>query len=46
MSEVEAFWKAVSAKFGDNRDWDMLHPQEQQMVIHSINLLMQVLNRC
>ena len=44
MFVVEDYWKAIAAKAGDNRTWQQLHPQHQQMVIQSINLLIQVLN--
>lgn len=44
MSDVHKFWQAIATKFGDNRTWDMLHHQEQQMIMHSINLILQVLS--
>lgn len=42
MSDVEKFWTAVAAKFGDNRTWYQLNPMEQQMVIQGINMILQV----
>lgn len=45
MSDVEKFWAAMSAKFGDSRQWTQLHPQEQQQVIMGINLILQVVTR-
>lgn len=45
MTEVEKFWAAVSAKFGDNRQWHQLHPQEQQQVIMGINMILAVVAR-
>lgn len=42
MSDVEAFWAKVAAKFGDNRTWYQLNPMEQQMVIQGINMILQV----
>lgn len=45
MSDVEAFWTKVAAKFGDNRTWHQLNPMEQQMVIQGINMILQVVQR-
>ena len=45
MSEVEQYWQAVAAKFGDERKWTDLNPQQQQVVIQSINALLAVLHR-
>jgi hypothetical protein len=45
MSDVEAFWSAMAAKFGDTRQWHDLHPQEQMMVIQGINMILQVVQR-
>lgn len=42
MSDVEAFWTKVAAKFGENRTWHQLKPVEQQMVIQGINMILQV----
>lgn len=44
MSEVEQYWKAIAKKFGDNREFTDLHPNEQMMIIQSINMLLQVLH--
>ena len=41
--EVIKYWDAIRAKTGDSRHWNSLQPQEQQMMIQSINLLIQVL---
>ena len=41
---VEKYWQAIAAKAGDNRTWHQLGPQEQQMVVQSINLLLMVLH--
>jgi hypothetical protein len=45
MSDVESYWQAIAAKFGDNRKWTDLQPQEQHLVINSINQLLAVLHR-
>lgn len=45
MSDVEKFWTAVAAKFGDNRNWHQLKPIEQQTVIQGINMILHVLQR-
>ena len=44
MSDVEKYWNAVRAKFGNNRAWQQLNPQEQMAVIQSINIMIAVLN--
>lgn len=38
------YWNAIKAKSGDSRHWNDLEPQLQQMVIQSINMLLQVLH--
>lgn len=38
------YWNAIKVKSGDSRHWNDLDPQMQQMVIQSINLLLQVLH--
>lgn len=43
MSDVEKFWQAVSAKFGDGRTWYQLNPMEQMQVIQGINMILGVL---
>jgi hypothetical protein len=45
MSETEKFWVAVAAKFGDNRQWHQLQPQEQHQVIMGINMILSVVAR-
>lgn len=42
-SEIEIYWEAIAAKFGNTREWTNLHPQEQHMIIQSVNLLFAVL---
>ena len=44
MSDVEKYWEAVRIKFGSTRKWSELHPQEQMLVLQSVNMLLQVLN--
>ena len=41
--DVIKYWDAIRAKTGDSRQWNSLQPQEQHMVIQSINLMIQVL---
>ena len=41
---VVQYWQAIAAKAGDTRTWDNLPLQHQQMVIQSINILLQVLH--
>jgi hypothetical protein len=43
MSDVEAFWAKVAAKFGDNRTWYQLNPMEQITIIQAINAILNVL---
>ncbi len=43
MSDVERFWQAVSAKFGNGRAWQQLNPMEQMQVIQGINMILGVL---
>ena len=40
---VVDYWDSIRAKTGDSRQWNSLQPQEQQMMLQSINLLIQVL---
>jgi len=42
--DVITYWNAIALKAGDTRSWEQLEPQQQHMVIQSINLLIQVLN--
>jgi len=43
MSEVEMYWQAIATKAGDNRKWTELSPQDQHLIINSINQLLHVL---
>ncbi len=44
MSEVEKYWDAVRAKWPTPQPaWKDLHPMQQQQVIMSINMLLEVL---
>lgn len=43
MSDLERFWNAVAAKFGDSRSWHQLDPMEQMQVMQGINMILQVL---
>lgn len=45
MTDVEKFWQAVSAKFGDKRQWHQLQPQEQHQIIMGINMILSVVGR-
>ncbi len=44
-SEVEKFWTAVAAKFGDKRTWHELNPIEQMQIIQAINMILQVVQQ-
>jgi hypothetical protein len=44
-SEVESYWERIAKAFGDNRTWYDLKPQEQQLVLQSINQMLAVLHR-
>lgn len=43
MSDVERFWNAVSAKFGNSRSWNQLNQMEQMQVVQGINMILAVL---
>ena len=43
MSDVEKFWKAVSAKLGDSRSWHQLNQMEQMQIVQGINMILGVL---
>lgn len=43
MSDVEKFWTAVAAKFGDKRTWYELNPIEQITIVEGINTILSVL---
>lgn len=46
MSDVEKYYAAICTKWNSpTRTWQQLNAEEQQRVIHSINLLMSVLHR-
>lgn len=45
MTEVEQYWQAIAAKFGDTRKWSDLNTNQQQVVIQSINTMLAVLHR-
>lgn len=42
--EVTKYWEAIAAKAGDPRKWTDLQPQQQHLVIQSINMLLHVLH--
>ena len=42
-SDVEKYWDAVRAEFGNTFEWHQLTPNQQQAIIHSINILIGVL---
>jgi hypothetical protein len=44
-SDIEKLWRKLSAKFGDNRTWHQLHPQEQHQFIQGVNMIMQTFQR-
>jgi hypothetical protein len=44
MSDVEKYWQAIATKYGDNRTWHHLTPNQQAAIIHSINIVLGVLN--
>jgi len=44
-SDIEKLWRQLAAKFGDNRTWHQLNPQEQHQFIHGVNMIMQVVGR-
>ena len=44
MSDVEKYYEAIRIKYGSTRKWNELHPQEQMLVLQSVNMLLQVLN--
>ena len=45
MSDVEKFYAAMAAKFGNNCTWQELNPMEQQMLIQGLNMILQVVKR-
>ena len=42
-SDVEIYWDAINSKCSKQRKWDELNPQEQMIVMQSINMMLQVL---
>ncbi len=44
MSDVEVYWRSIAAKANDPRSWHDLQPQEQMLIIQSINMVLAVLN--
>ena len=44
MMNVIKYWEAIAAKAGDTRKWTDLQPQQQHLVIQSINMLLHVLH--
>jgi hypothetical protein len=45
VSDVEKYWQAIAARTGDSRAWHELKPQEQQMIVQSVNFVLAVLGR-
>ena len=43
MFSVELYWERIAEKAGDTRTWNDLTPQQQHIVINSINALLFVL---
>ena len=41
--DVQAYWNAIAAKAGDDRQWHQLERQLQDVVINSLNQLIFVL---
>lgn len=45
MTDVEIYYEAIRKKWSHpSKPWHELHPQQQIMVVQSINLLLMVLN--
>ena len=44
IMDVIKYWEAIAAKAGDPRKWTDLQPQQQHLVIQSINMLLHVLH--
>jgi hypothetical protein len=45
VSSVEQYWNRIRDKFGDDRTWNQLTPEQQSYIIESINLMLLVLYR-
>lgn len=43
MSSVEVYWERIATAARDKRKWKDLTPQQQHIVINSINVLLFVL---
>lgn len=43
MSSVEVYWQRIAEKAGDTRTWNDLTPNQQHIVIQSINMMLFVL---
>lgn len=43
MTIVEVYWERIATAAGDKRKWTDLTPQQQHIVINSINALLFVL---
>ena len=41
--DVTKYWQSIRTKVNDPREWNQLQPQEQQMIVQSVNLLLSVL---
>jgi hypothetical protein len=44
MSEVEQYWEKIRTAYGSDKPWNALSRNQQDAVIHSLNLLFAVLN--
>lgn len=44
MSDVEKFWNQIAKAYGDPRSYAQLSPQEQHLLIQSINGILAILN--
>jgi hypothetical protein len=45
MSEVEQLWNALRGKFNDERTWNELTAQQQNVFIQGINCFLAVVHR-
>lgn len=41
--DVIAYWNRIRATVNDPRTWEQLQPQEQQLIVNSLNCLFTVL---
>lgn len=44
MSDVIKFWEGIRKHTNDPREWNMLHPQEQVVIIQAINMILSVID--